>query len=342
MLKRTKLLALALMGALTASPVMSEEPSLQEIASALDATMRAHHYRPTELEEPSYLELTRKAMELASTAPNKEAFVDGYNALWVDGPFSHVRLNFARGTAAEMAAFLDNMNAGGNGAQLTWQDNIAILTVNTMMGQDTIEQIDAAYASIASRGADGLIIDLRNNEGGAFAIRPLIEHIIATPFDAGGFIAQRWNQMHSRLPNKSDLAAVDAWDGWSVRAFWNDAQTQPLIKVHLRPRSVSFDGSVFVLTSKTTASAAEIATDALKGVRRATIVGEKTAGKVLSQKPYDIPGGLHLFLPIADYYSAEFGRIEGRGVSPDLETPAAHALNVALKALRADTNAPDQ
>src|SRR5210317_1678517 len=89
--------------------------------------------------------------------------------------------------------------------------------------------------------------------------------------------------------------------------------------------------SVYILTSKRTASAAELATDALRGANRATIVGENTAGEILSQKIYDIPGGFHLSLPIADYYSAVNGRIEGVGIRPDIETDAANALEVALK-----------
>ena len=52
---------------------------------------------------------------------------------------------------------------------------------------------------------------------------------------------------------------------------------------------------------------------------------------MLSQKIYDIPGGLHLSLPIADYYSAVHGRIEGVGIKPDIETNAADALEIALK-----------
>jgi C-terminal processing protease CtpA/Prc len=88
---------------------------------------------------------------------------------------------------------------------------------------------------------------------------------------------------------------------------------------------------VYVLTSERTASAAELATDALKGANRAIIIGENTAGEMLSQKIYDIPGGLQLSLPIADYYSAVNGRIEGVGIKPDIETDAADALDVALK-----------
>ena len=98
----------------------------------------------------------------------------------------------------------------------------------------------------------------------------------------------------------------------------------------IRPFRV-FQGRVFVLTSKRTASAAELATDALKSSARAIIIGEKTAGEMLSQKIFDVPGGFQLSLPIADYYSAENGRIEGVGVKPDFEMDAAAALEFALR-----------
>ncbi|MBK7902596.1 MAG: hypothetical protein IPJ97_06240 [Proteobacteria bacterium] len=44
---------------------------------------------------------------------------------------------------------------------------------------------------------------------------------------------------------------------------------------------------------------------------RAVVVGEQTAGQMLSQKPYDLTEGLQLYLPIADYVSIRAGRIEG-------------------------------
>ena len=51
---------------------------------------------------------------------------------------------------------------------------------------------------------------------------------------------------------------------------------------------------------------------------------------MLSQKLFDVSGGFLLSLPIADYYSAHSGRIEGRGVTPDIETPAEDAMGIAL------------
>ena len=64
---------------------------------------------------------------------------------------------------------------------------------------------------------------------------------------------------------------------------------------------------------------------------RARIVGEKTPGAVLSSKLFDIPGGFHLRVPFADYYSTKNGRIEGAGVTPDIFVAADEALDVALR-----------
>jgi C-terminal processing protease CtpA/Prc len=115
-----------------------------------------------------------------------------------------------------------------------------------------------------------------------------------------------------------------------VKAFQDDAKARPLTSYRIDPMSPRFDGPVFVLTSARSISAAEIAADALKVTGRAKIVGEKTPGIVLSSKLFDIPGGFHLRLPFADYYSITGGRLEGVGVTPDIAVPADQALETAL------------
>ncbi len=300
------------------------------VAAAIDETMRAYHYNPAELAAAPYQEVVGKVTALAETAQDDETFVTGFTEIWKEGPFSHVQLSKAAQSAEELAAYLDNIRIGGGGAVLSWQDNTAILTVDTMMGLDTIEEIDAAYETIAEQGAEKLIIDLRNNGGGAFAVRPLVNHLTDKAFIAGGFVSQPWNAKHTRAPKLKDMKKVAPWEGWSIRAFWKDAQENALTVVQFESDEPVYDGPVFVLISARTASAAELAADALKVSGRAVIVGEKTAGQMLSQKIYDIPGGFHLNLPIADYYSAAHGRIEGAGVTPDISAPAADALEVAL------------
>jgi len=304
-----------------------------EVALAINQTMHAYHYNPAELESAEYQQIEAATTVLGETATSHEAFMEGFRANWKKGPFSHVTLNPAQQSADDLADYLDTIRIGGGGALLSWQGDVAVLTVKTMMGLDTIEEIDAAYEMIAEKGATALIIDLRENGGGAFAVRPLVAHLLTETIDVGSFVSQPWNATHEREPNQADLEAVEPWEGWSIKSFWADVQTDAVTRISFSPAEPRFDGAVYVLTSSYTASAAELATDALKGAGRATIVGETTAGEMLSQKMYDIPGGFHLSLPIADYYSVVNGRIEGTGVEPDIATAAADALEVALEQL---------
>lgn len=314
----------------------AEDPEIRKtdytaVATSINEMMRAYHYDPAELDTLDYKQVEAKVAKLAETATSDETFIEGFREIWKNGPFSHVELSTAQQSADDLAAYLDTLRIGGGGAVLAWQDKTAILTVNTMMGLDTIEEIDAAYVAIAERDTDILVIDLRENVGGAFAIRPLVAHLLSETVDAGSFVSQRWNANHRRAPYPAELKTVEPWQGWSIRAFWTDVQDEALTRISFTPVEPVFAGPVYVLTSERTASAAELAIDVLQSSGRAVVIGENTAGQMLSQKIFDVQGGFHLSLPIADYYSVKNGRIEGTGVKPDIETDAADALNVALR-----------
>jgi len=334
-----------LIGGLAASlllslPVLAQETGvpldLPALAGDIDRLLHAHVYDPEALSSPAYERVSEQVEHLAQTAESRDAFVAGFRDIWRDGPFSHVQLSEAPMPLDQMITYIDTMRVGGGGAILTWQDDIAVLTVNTMMGQDTIEEIDAAYDTIATHGARGLIIDLRENGGGAFAVKPLVEHVLAEPLEAGAFVSQPWNARMDRAPGFNDVRSIAPWEGWSVRSFWEHVQTAEITRIRFVPDAAQFDGPVYVLTSARTASAAEMAADALKASGRALLVGETTAGEMLSQTMYELPGNLHLALPIADYYSFASGRIEGAGVSPHIAVPAETAMDTALAALARD------
>lgn len=305
--------------------------SYSETAAAIHQTLHDHLYDPAELDTAAYRVIEAKVNALALHADSDEAFIEGFREIWEDGPFSHVELRKAQQPAAGLANYLDTLRIGGGGARLTWQDDIAILTVNTMMGLDTIEEIDAAYIEIANHEPRALIIDLRENTGGAFAVRPLVAHLVTAPMAAGAFVSQPWNAKHHRPPSPAEMQAAEAWEGWSITAFWADVQDNALTGIGFSPAEPVFSGPVYVLTSARTASAAELAVDALSGSGRARVIGENTAGEMLSQKIFDVPGGFHLSLPVADYFSIHNGRIEGAGIKPDIAATAADALTVALQ-----------
>ena len=310
---------------------LAQNANFRETAESINHTIRANHYRPAELESEAYRQIEADVLALGEKAASAEEFMNDFKALWRNGPFSHVGLQQAQEPAADRIARLDTQSAGDGAVTLAWNESAAILTVNTMSGADTIKAIDAAYAEIVARKAEKLIIDLRRNGGGAFAVVPLVGHLIAGPIDAGVFVVGSWYAEHQSPPSPRDFASAKPWRGYSVKAFQADVLTRPLTSYRIDPMKPHFQGPVLVLTSARSLSAAEIAADALKSTGRAKIVGEKTPGVVLSSKVFDIPGGFHLRVPIADYYSIKGGRLEGVGVAPDILVGADQALDVALR-----------
>ncbi|WP_440905380.1 S41 family peptidase [Catenovulum sp. SX2] len=302
-----------------------------ELSKQIAALQQQYHYNPAELNSAEFKQIQNKVLKLAEQSNDLETFISEFNHLWQSGPFSHVRLAPAQTDAKSLAAYLDKMNVGKDAVQLSWpQADTARMAINTMMGVDTIENIHQAFLEINQHKPAKLIVDLRNNHGGAFAVKPLVEHLTEKKLDVGVFVSQLWFTKHSQPPQKQQIAQVASWNGWSIQRFWQDVQASPFTRVQMQPTAPHYSGKVYLLTSKQTASAAEMAADALSQLENVTIVGETTAGEMLSQTIFDLPHQLHLFIPVADYYSAVNGRIEGKGVKPDVQMKANQALQHAL------------
>lgn len=88
-----------------------------------------------------------------------------------------------------------------------------------------------------------------------------------------------------------------------------------------------------MLTSGKTASTCEPIVYALKKHQLATIVGQTTAGAMLSAAFFQVYGKYYLFLPIADYYTSDGKRLDQVGVEPDIPVEAESALDVAKQLL---------
>lgn len=305
---------------------------------ALDGVVRDRVFEPRDLEAAEYVEFRRQLGRIASSANDDLDLLLGFRFGWTNQPFSHFDLRRSSAPAAAMIAGFDDFRVGYEAARLEVADDVAVLTVDTMMGNDTIEQIEAAYGAIAEAEARALVIDLRGNGGGAFAVKPLIEHVIDEPLDAGYFMAHRWNVANDRPPTREELEAVEPWQGWSISAFWRTVQDDGLLRVRFEPAAPNFDGPVYVLIDGESASATELAADAFRASGLATLIGERSEGQMLSQSFFDVAEGFMVSLPVADYYSVSHGRIEGAGVPVDLEVDSAGALDrarqLAAEALR--------
>lgn len=148
---------------------------------------------------------------------------------------------------------------------------------------------------------DGVILDLRDNGGGA------LEEAIAI---AGLFFGE------------GPVVQVRGIDGRPQKRFDQDPST-------------AYDGPLVVLVSKSSASASEIVAAALQDYHRAVIVGDSsTHGKGTVQQKMDLNKPLHsnpayadeqagaLKLTLAKYYRVTGGSTQLRGVVPDIVLPS--------------------
>ena len=170
-------------------------------------------------------------------------------------------------------------------------------------GDVAIIKIDAFTQSLALEftkalprmveGASGIILDLRANGGGdAEAMADVVSSFLDDGTGLGKF-ADRGGasfELHSYL-----------------RRLW--------------PSALAVKLPLVVLTSESTASAAEIMASALKTNRAAKIVGTQTCGCVLAiRSRHTLPDGGVLDVSEFDYRTPAGIRLEGHGITPDLVT----------------------
>ncbi|MBF8962773.1 S41 family peptidase [Pontibacter sp. FD36] len=159
------------------------------------------------------------------------------------------------------------------------------------------QTVAAAMAFIAN--TDAVIIDLRQNGGGH---PEMVQLVMSYFFDEKPI---HYNSIYDRPRNTTKeyhtLAEVDG---------------------KRMPKT-----DLYVLTSSSTFSAAEELTYNLQSLKRATIVGETTAGGAHPLQPFIVNDQLVLDIPIARSINAiTQTNWEGTGVVPDIKTEADRAL----------------
>ncbi|WP_394537546.1 S41 family peptidase [Lysobacter enzymogenes] len=161
--------------------------------------------------------------------------------------------------------------------------------------------LDAALALLAER--DAVIVDLRNNGGGS----PAAVGYLTSAFTARG--APIYNRFRARR------------DG-QLRSF-DEAPQQ----WYPQPR---LDVPLYLLTSARTGSAAEALAYTLQAARRATVIGEASAGAANPGGEFPLASGYSVFVSTGSPTNPiTGGNWEGRGVQPDLASDAAQALDTA-------------
>lgn len=137
-------------------------------------------------------------------------------------------------------------------------------------GESTAKEVADAIAALRRQGMKDLIIDLEDNGGGYLdAARQLGEMFLA----------------------KNDLIVYTK--GNNMPAQYLRSERGPLMK----------DGRIAVIVNQYSASASEILSGALQDHDRGLIVGRRTFGKGLVQRPFPMPDGSMIRLTVSRYYT---------------------------------------
>jgi len=99
----------------------------------------------------------------------------------------------------------------------------------------------------------------------------------------------------------------------------------------IEPVKKKFEGEIYILTNKYTASTCEPIVYALQQQGLATVIGEKTAGAMLNSETFDLINGFCVVIPTADYYTSDGYHIDKQGVNPDFYINSKLSLEYAMK-----------
>jgi len=201
-------------------------------------------------------------------------------------------------SADEVAAFHEEVGLrGGEIPDVRWlAGNVGYLRINMFLdAAPSVEKLAAAMGMLSKSGA--LIVDVRGSPGGEPAgVAKVIGH----------FVKERTATV--RTQDRSTPSAS--------RTFYAEPTTPAFT-----------DKPVFVLIDGKTASGAEEFAYDLQVMRRATLVGETTAGAATPGGYRPLAHGFVAFIPMQVVANTITGtNWEGVGVSPDVEAPASEAL----------------
>ena len=187
--------------------------------------------------------------------------------------------------SAEFTRFWNQRQLGFSSQRV---DRLAIIKIDAFTQSLALEFSKALPSML--EGAEGIILDLRANGGGdAEAMADLVAPFLEDGTGLGKFVDRSGASFELHAYRKRLWAT-------------NAAMNLPIV----------------VLTSESTASAAEIMTAVLQTKRHAQVIGSDTCGCVLAiRNRHSLPDGGVLDVSEFDYRTADGVRLEGRGITPN-------------------------
>ncbi|MFO3717885.1 S41 family peptidase [Anaerococcus sp. ENR1011] len=157
----------------------------------------------------------------------------------------------------------------------------------------TWQDFSDSYSKLVAQDIDGLVLDVRNNPGGALDV--VIN--IADNFLDEGVIVTTKDKNGKEVVEKSDASASDI----------------PMV----------------ILQNENSASASEILAGAMKDRGRAKIIGTQSFGKGVVQKIFNLENGAGAKITISEYFTPNGTQINKVGVTPDIEVSSDEDLDLS-------------
>jgi C-terminal processing protease CtpA/Prc len=185
------------------------------------------------------------------------------------------------------------------------------------IGIDFAQDVDRAIENL--KGCDRLIVDLRGNPGGGIGGLRLMSYLTPDKLPVGySLTRQRAEQGYRR-------EALPRFEGIPDQKW-----KLPLLAMKFMGRDLSiavvtegrgpqpFHGRIAVLVNEHTAGTGEMVAGFVRENRLGTIVGTKTAGRLLAGRGFKLGSDYVLMLPVGAYLSWNGHRYEGAGIEPDV------------------------
>lgn len=188
-----------------------------------------------------------------------------------------------------------------------------------ILGMDVARDMSRAVADL---GCSRLIVDLRGNTGGGIGGLRLMSLLCPDRRGVGYSVSR---SVANRGYDKERLPAFDRIPSSKLGVI-------PLMfRFAGRGRSVAVftealgarahHGRVAMLVNEHSASAAEMVAGFASEYRLATLVGVKTAGRLVATSAFKVGFGYRVVLPVAAYFTWHGTNLEGTGVLPNVEEP---------------------
>ncbi|MBU8922983.1 MAG: hypothetical protein KOO63_14290 [Bacteroidales bacterium] len=165
------------------------------------------------------------------------------------------------------------------------EGDLGYISLNTFL-DPTFTMGEFNKAMTQFHDCSGVVLDLRGNGGGIAGMAPGI---------AGWFMKEKGQRLGKMITRDSHVNLI------------------------VRPRSKGYYGPLAILIDGLSASTSEFLAAGLQDLGRALVFGSRSAGAALVANMIRLPNGDGFEYAFADYESTGGSRIEGNGITPDVE-----------------------